>query len=61
MDIQVLEGALVEASTADGGTGKVGHLHHAVDEDQTLIDVLALPRGQSAVRDGAGRPWRGHR
>lgn len=24
---------LIGASDADGGTGKVGHLHHAVDED----------------------------
>ena len=48
---------LIGASHADGGTGKLGHLHHAVDEDPTLIDVLDLPPGRSAVRSGVGKPW----
>ena len=50
---------LIGASDADGGTGKVGHLHHAVDEDLSLIDVLDLPPGRSAVRAGVGQPWTG--
>ncbi|MFE5507419.1 MULTISPECIES: hypothetical protein [Amycolatopsis] len=50
---------LVGASDADGDTGKVGHLHHAIDEDPTLIDVLDLPPGGSATRTGAGSPWTG--
>jgi hypothetical protein len=48
---------LIGASDADGDTGKVGHLHHAVDEDPSLIDVLDLPPGHSAVRGGVGEPW----
>jgi hypothetical protein len=44
--------------TTGGGTeGKVGHLHHAIDEDPTLIDVLDLAPGHSASRTGVGGPW----
>lgn len=50
---------LIGASDADGDTGKVGHLHHAVDEDPSLIDILDLPPGRSAERAGAGKPWAG--
>jgi hypothetical protein len=49
----------IGASAADGDTGKVGHLRHAVDEDLSLIDVLNLPPGRSAERAGPGRPWTG--
>lgn len=48
---------LIGASDADASTGKIGHLHHAVDEDQSLLDVLDLPPGGSATRADAGRPW----
>jgi hypothetical protein len=48
---------LIGASDANGSTGKIGHLHHAVDEDQSLIDVLDLPVGRSAVRAGPESPW----
>ena len=51
---------LVGASDADATTGKIGHLHHAVDEDQSLIDVLDLPPGRSVIRAGAGKPWASH-
>ncbi len=44
-------------STDAGPDGKTGHLYHAVDEDPTLIDVLGLKPGQSAVRDRVGGPW----
>jgi len=50
---------LIGVSDADGSTGKVGHLHHAVDEDPSLIDVLDLPPGRSAVRAGVEKPWTG--
>ncbi|QWF84799.1 hypothetical protein [Amycolatopsis sp. CA-230715] len=50
---------LIGASDADGSTGKIGHLHHAIDEDQSLIDILDLPPGGSATRTGAGSPWTG--
>ena len=48
---------LIGASDADSSTGKMGHLHHAVDEDRSLIDVLDLPPGRSAVRGGPGQSW----
>jgi len=50
---------LIGASDADPSTGKFGHLHHAVDEDPTLIDVLDLPAGRGATRAGVGKPWSG--
>jgi hypothetical protein len=48
---------LIGASGADAATGKVGHLHHAIDEDPSLLGVLDLPAGRTAVRAGAGKPW----
>jgi hypothetical protein len=51
---------LIGATDADSSTGKVGHLHHAVDEDQTLIDVLDLPPGHSAQRTRLGKAWTRH-
>ena len=37
--------------------GEIGHLHHAVDEDQTLLDVLDLQPGEEAERSAVGEPW----
>jgi hypothetical protein len=37
--------------------GKVGHLSHAIDEDQTLLDVLDLRPGETATRQHPGGPW----
>lgn len=48
---------LIGASDADSSTGRIGHLHHAVDEDPSLIDVLDLAPGSGAVRGGIGQPW----
>lgn len=48
---------LIGVSAADGSTGKLGHLHHAVDEDPTLVDVLDLPPGHRATRTHVGAPW----
>jgi hypothetical protein len=48
---------LVGPTAAESSTGKVGHLHHAVDEDPTLVDVLDLPPGHSAHRTHVGGPW----
>lgn len=48
---------LIGASDADGSTGRVRHLYHAVDEDPSLVDVLDLPPGHSAQRDRVGAPW----
>ncbi len=50
---------LIGASGADAGTVKIGHLHHAVDEDPSLAGILDLPPGGSATRTGAGSPWSG--
>jgi hypothetical protein len=48
---------LIGASDADPSTGKIEHLHHAVDEDRSLLDVLDLPPGGRATRANAGSPW----
>jgi hypothetical protein len=48
---------LIGPTGADPATGKIGHLHHAVDEDPTLVDVLDLPRGHRASRTHVGGPW----
>ncbi|MCY1137052.1 hypothetical protein OWR29_03515 [Actinoplanes sp. Pm04-4] len=50
---------LTGASDGDTATAKLGHLHHAVDEDPSLIDVLDLPPGRTAERAAAGKPWTG--
>ncbi|GAA2533864.1 hypothetical protein GCM10010201_36400 [Pilimelia columellifera subsp. columellifera] len=44
-------------ATDAGDTGKIRHLHHAVDEDPTLIDVLDLAPGHIASRTHVGGPW----
>lgn len=51
---------LVGATDADAETGKLGHLHHAVAEDPTLIAVLDLPAGDSATRTSVGGSWTRH-
>jgi hypothetical protein len=44
--------------TSDGAAdGKVGHLSHAIDEDQTLLDILDLNPGETATRPSATAPW----
>jgi hypothetical protein len=48
---------LIGPTAADPATGKIGHLHHAVDEDPTMVDVLDLPPGHSATRTHVGGPW----
>jgi hypothetical protein len=47
---------LIGASDA-GPDGRIGHLHHAVDEDQTLLDVLDLDPGEEALRHAVGGEW----
>lgn len=44
-------------ATGAGDEGKVGHLHHSVDEDQTLVEVLDLEPGERAEREAVGGPW----
>jgi hypothetical protein len=51
---------LIGTTDADSSTGKIGHLHHAVDDDPTLIDVLDLSPGHSAERSRPGKPWTRH-
>jgi hypothetical protein len=48
---------LIGASDADPATGKLSHLHHAVEHDLTLLDVLGLEPGESAYRRGPDKPW----
>ena len=47
---------LIGASDA-GPDGAILHLHHAVDEDPTLAEVLDLEPGESAERIRVGAPW----
>lgn len=51
---------LIGATDADSRTGRLGHLHHAVDEDRTLLDVLDLEPGHRAERTRVGGPWTGY-
>ena len=44
-------------TTDAGGSGKIGHLHHTVDKDPTLVDVLDLPPGHFASRARVAGPW----
>jgi hypothetical protein len=48
-------------TTDAASDGKIGHLSHAVDEDQTLLDVLDLAPGESATRNQRGGSWTRHR
>jgi hypothetical protein len=47
-------------STGAEDEGKLGHLSHAIDEDQTLLDVLDLSPGEEATREHPGAPWTRH-
>jgi hypothetical protein len=40
-----------------GEDGDDAHLFHALDADQTLLEILDLPRGWRATRDDVGSPW----
>lgn len=44
-------------STDAGDEGRIGHLHHAVDEDPTLMDVLDLVPSTRRTRAALGQPW----
>ncbi|MER7559690.1 hypothetical protein ABTZ46_22290 [Nocardioides sp. NPDC126508] len=48
---------LIGASNPTMDNGRVGHLFHLVDTDPTLVAVLDLERGESAMRERAGGPW----
>lgn len=44
--------------TSDAASdGKLGHLSHAIDEDQTLLDILDLNPGETATRPSPGAAW----
>jgi hypothetical protein len=51
---------LIGTTDAEASSGKIGHLHHAVDEDPTLVDVLDLAPGHSASRTHVGGAWTRH-
>ncbi|MGY0540704.1 hypothetical protein ACW14X_24555 [Nocardioides sp. YJ-D4] len=48
---------LIGASKATIDNNRVGHLTDLVDTDQTLVTVLDLEPGESAMREQAGGPW----
>jgi hypothetical protein len=43
--------------TDAGPDGMIGHLSHAIDEDETLLDVLDLGPGELASRSSVGSAW----
>lgn len=51
---------LIGTTGADSSNGKIGHLHHAIDEDPSLVDVLDLAPGHTATRTHAAAPWTRH-
>ena len=48
---------LIGATDADPAKARLSHLHHAVEHDPTLLDVLDLEPGESAYRAGPHEPW----
>jgi hypothetical protein len=43
--------------TVPTDVAKVFHLHHALDRDHSLLEVLDLEPGRRADREARGRPW----
>jgi hypothetical protein len=43
--------------TVDADDPKLFHLHHALDRDPSLLEVLDLEPGERADRDEPGDPW----
>lgn len=41
-----------------GDDGRIQHLHHSIEADPTLLDVLDLAPGHCAERDVVGGPWK---
>jgi len=48
---------LIGSTDADSSTGRIGHLCHAIDNDPTMLDILDLSPGHSAIRADIGEPW----
>jgi hypothetical protein len=48
---------LIGASDADPATAELSRLHHAVEHDPTLLEVLDLKPGENAYRTGPDQPW----
>jgi hypothetical protein len=44
-------------STGAADKGEIAHLHHAIDEDQTLLEVLDLEPYEEAERSAVGGAW----
>lgn len=46
------------SGASDAGLGvMIGHLSHAIDEDDSLLDVLDLAPGELATRASVGAEW----
>ena len=56
-DEDAIEWSLVCGTVVPDDDAHLAHLHHAVDRDPSLIDVLDLELGEYADRDGAGADW----
>jgi hypothetical protein len=51
---------LIGTTDANSENGSIGHLHHAIDTDPSLIDVLNLQAGHQATRPHVDGPWTRH-
>lgn len=51
---------LIGTTDANGQNGRINHLHHAVDTDSSLMDVLGLQPGHRATRSRIDGPWTRH-
>ena len=52
---------LLDVPEADAGPLVTFHLFHALDHDQSLLDVFDLDPGRAASRDAVGERWKRRR
>jgi hypothetical protein len=57
--MEIEEGRLVERVCPH--CGNAFHLFHALDRDQSLLDVFDLDPGQAASRNAVGERWKPRR
>lgn len=48
---------LIGASDPDVATAKVEHLHHLIEQDRSLLEIIDLARGEEGTRSQPGAPW----
>jgi hypothetical protein len=55
--VREADGWQLLCSTVEPDRAHVFHLHHALDRDRTLLEVLDLDVGERADREAHDRPW----